>query len=122
MCLQEYHRDSVTCLLPILRAECSSTGFCIATRSQLRSQAGFCSALLTLYFRLRLPGVIVWGRRGLVPGRVVWRESSCKTFITGGVPAFHAGAQSEDFSMPPRDFFATNQVLPFVRPSLCVPV
>src|SRR6267143_2884382 len=122
MCLQEYHRDSVTCLLPILRAECSSTGFCIATRSQLRSQAGFCSALLTPYFRLRLPGVIVWGRRRLVPGRVVWRESSCKTFITGGIAAFHAGVQSEGCSMPPGDFFAANHALPFVRRPLCVPV
>src|SRR6267143_670183 len=44
MCLREYHRDSVTCLLQILLAEFPNTGCCIATRTQLRSQGGFCGA------------------------------------------------------------------------------
>src|SRR5882757_11563586 len=61
MCLQEYHRDAVTCALPGWRAECSRTGCRIATRSQLCSQEGFCTTLLTSYFRLRFLGMIVRG-------------------------------------------------------------
>src|SRR5260370_32826490 len=94
----------------------------IATRSHLDSQARFCAAMAAKHFRLRLLGVIVWDRRTLVAGRVVRREASCKVFITGGVSACHAGTESESLFIPPRDYFAANQSLSFVRHPMCVPV
>src|SRR6266404_7390769 len=83
MCLREYHRDSVTCLLQVLLAEYPNTGCCIATRSQLRSQVRIYARRLGLHIHLQLPVVIVCDRWLLLPAGVVWRKVFCGTFIWG---------------------------------------